>query len=137
MLKALCFPDLSTIDFNLTEEQRKWIIESMQKSPHELSEVWKQNSNLHQHYYNFFVYGHKPGNHQDKIVITNIVGLALGFTIESAVIEDHDGNQIILTAKLYTNHSDIAGSGEYNYEKIAFPFMRDLGKVCLDWSRIR
>ncbi len=137
LLKALYFPQISQLNLYISEEQRNWIIASMQKSPHELSEVWKNNTSLHQHYYNFFVYGHKPANHQDDIVITNIVGLALGFTIESAVIEDHDGNQIILTAKLYTNQSDVAGSGEYNYEKIAFPFMRDLGKACLEWSRIR
>ena len=132
---GVCYPQFSKFTLHLTKEQRTWIMESMRKSPAELHQKWKEDSKFHQHYYNFMFYGNKPEGHQEEIKITNIVGLAYGYTIESAVIEDQNGNFIVLSAKLYTNKNDIAGSGEYRYESISMPFMRDLGKVCLQWMQ--
>jgi Beta-lactamase enzyme family len=133
LMIALCLPTASEIKLNLSDEQRKWMMESMQLAPGQLHDTWKNDTRFHDHYYNFFVYGDKADTNYTELRITNIVGLAYGYTAESAMIEDDKGNTFFISAKLYTNNSDIAGSGEYPYAGVAMPFMRDLGLAVYHW----
>lgn len=133
LMIALCAPEQSSIKLNLTDEQRQWMQESMRLSPAQLHRIWKEDPRFHAHYYNFFIYGDKSEIEYPHLEITNIVGLAYGYTAETAMIKDNQGNTFFISAKLYTNNSDLAGSGEYPYTRVAMPFMRDLGLAVHQW----
>lgn len=58
------------------------------------------------------------------------IGLAYGFTTETACIENSQtGAAVIITATLYTNDNDILNDDCYEYDSVAFPFWEALGEV--------
>ena len=61
--------------------------------------------------------------------IYNIVGQAYGFTTDAAYFEDIKNNvSFFLSATIYTNEDEILNDDKYEYDTIAFPFMKALGQ---------
>ena len=59
----------------------------------------------------------------------NKIGQAYGFLIDNAYIEDPaHGVRFLLSAVLYVNADGVLNDDKYEYDSIAFPFLRDLGR---------
>jgi hypothetical protein len=70
--------------------------------------------------------------------IFNKVGLAYGFVTDVAYIVDYKENiEFMLSAVIYANKDDILNDGKYEYETIAFPFMKNLGKTFFEFEKNR
>jgi hypothetical protein len=70
--------------------------------------------------------------------IFNKVGLAYGFVTDIAYIVDYKENiEFMLSAVIYANKDDILNDGKYDYESIAFPFMKNLGKTFFEYEKNR
>jgi hypothetical protein len=67
-----------------------------------------------------------------SLSVTNIVGLSYGFATDISYVHDEKTNvEFFLSATIYTNKSNVLGSGNYEYNEIAFPFLKDLGNAVL------
>lgn len=70
--------------------------------------------------------------------IFNKVGLAYGFVTDVAYIVDYKSNiEFMLSAVIYANKDEILNDGKYDYETIAFPFMKQLGKIFYNYEKNR
>ena len=65
--------------------------------------------------------------------IFNKVGLAYGYIIESAYLDDRaNGVEFLLTATTMVNKNGIFGDGEY--DELGFSFLAELGRVIYDYE---
>lgn len=70
--------------------------------------------------------------------IFNKVGQAYGFLTDCAYIVDFGHNvEFMLSATLYCNEDGVLNDDLYDYERIGFPFLRQLGQILLDLERSR
>ena len=54
---------------------------------------------------------------------------------DHAYTVDFENNvEVLLSAVIHTNENEIYNDGEYEYETMAFPFMRNLGKVIYEFE---
>ena len=66
----------------------------------------------------------------ERLRVTNQVGLAYGFTVENAYVEDVEtGRSFFLAGTLYTNANGVLNDGVYEYDTLALPFWADLGEA--------
>jgi hypothetical protein len=70
-----------------------------------------------------------------NIRIYNKIGEAYGFLIDMAYIIDFEKEiEFVLGAVIYVNENEILNDGEYEYESVGYPFMRDLGQVFYEYE---
>jgi hypothetical protein len=70
------------------------------------------------------------------VAIYNKIGQAYGFTTDNAYIVDRDrGIEFFLSATIYTNENDRFNDDDYQYDEVALPFLRDLGRLVYDHER--
>jgi len=70
------------------------------------------------------------------VTIYNKIGQAYGFTTDNAYIVDRNrGIEFLLAATLYTNDNDRFNDDDYEYDSVAIPFLRDLGRLVYDHER--
>ena len=61
--------------------------------------------------------------------VFNKIGQAYGFLIDNAYIQDEtNGVEFLLSAVLYVNADGVLNDDIYEYDRIGFPFLRDLGR---------
>jgi hypothetical protein len=78
----------------------------------------------------FLMFGGSPAKVPRNIRIFNKVGDAYGFLTDCAYIVDFDNNiEFFLAATIYTNDNETFNDGEYEYQTIAYPFLRELGQA--------
>ena len=81
------------------------------------------------------MYGGEGNNLGEDIRIYNKVGEAYGFLIDIAYIVDFEQKiEFVLGAVIYVNENEILNDGQYEYEAIGYPFMRDLGRVFYEYE---
>ncbi|HKP31409.1 MAG TPA: hypothetical protein VJT83_01730, partial [Chitinophagaceae bacterium] len=57
-------------------------------------------------------------------------GDAYGFLIDVAYIVDFSKNiEFMLSAVIYCNSDGVMNDDQYDYEKVGFPFMKNLGRM--------
>jgi hypothetical protein len=138
MLRAVLFPEYTDekYRFTLTEDQRDFLYQYMSQLPAETSYPDYSGSEYYDAYSKFLMYGSEkqvtiPGN----IRIYNKIGLAYGYAIDNAYIIDLENNvEFLLSAVIHTNKNRIFNDGEYEYEEIAFPFLKNLGKLIYQYE---
>jgi hypothetical protein len=116
--------------WNITPEQRDFVMKYMSMYPRESK--LKRYANYEDYpdsYKKYFMYGFlKKERINDPIRIYNIVGLACGFTIDIAYIENQKNKDgYFLAAAMFTNENGKYYNGNTNYRKQAFPFFTKLG----------
>jgi len=73
-----------------------------------------------------------------NIRIFNKVGLAYGFVTDVAYVVDYKDNvEFMLSAVIYANKDGILNDGKYDYESVAFPFMKNLGNLFYHYEQTR
>ncbi len=133
VLKAILFPEFVEPKrrFNITEEDRKYVMKYMSQLPTETSSpAYQKDTALHDAYCKFLMFGDSRESIPSKIRIFNKVGDAYGYLIDNAYIVDFEtGIEFMLSAVINTNTDGIYNDGKYEYKTIGYPFMKELGQM--------
>lgn len=128
IMKQLLFPNSfkKSQRFNLSEESRGFIIQSMQNLPYELDYDRKE---YYDSYVKFFLFGDSKDPIPNHIKIYNKVGYAYGYLTDCAyIINQKTNKKYIITATIHVNENQIFNDNKYEYETIGIPFLAELGR---------
>ncbi len=138
VLRALLFPESVPANnrFDLTSEQRHFVLKYMSQMPTETSyPAYKNDTYYYDAYCKFFMYGESREKIPSSIQIFNKVGDAYGYLLDNAYIIDTEHNiEFMLTAVINTNTNEVYNDGLYEYQTIGYPFMQNLGKAIYDYE---
>ncbi|QBN17366.1 serine hydrolase [Flavobacterium nackdongense] len=127
-LKRLVFPEAFKVSqrFNLTKEQRDFVLFSMSNLPKNAGYDAKE---YYDGYCKFFMFGDTKENIPANIKIYNKVGDAYGTMIDCAYIVDTENKvEFMVSATLLANKDGIFNDDSYDYDAIGFPFLAELGR---------
>jgi hypothetical protein len=63
----------------------------------------------------------------------NVVGLSFGCAIDAAYLVDLDtGKEFVLTVGIYANEDEVINDAKYDYETLAYPLMKDIGRLIMN-----
>ncbi|MDX1904290.1 MAG: serine hydrolase [Thermonemataceae bacterium] len=131
ILISAMLPSSNKALFALTQKDYQFLWRYMGAYPREgsLSNYTPQNGYFDA-YKKYLLYGQNPNAAiLPNVRIFNIVGLAYGFTTDSAYIVDFENNiAFFLSATIYTNKNGILNDNSYEYASEAMPFMKILGE---------
>ena len=128
-LKRVLFPESVPFEqrFNLTESDYQFLYKYMSMVP-KASDYPKYDKP--DGYVKFFMFGGDAPSIPEHIKIYNKVGDAYGYLTDVAYITDTENKvEFILAATIHVNDNRIYNDGNYEYEKVGFPFFRDLGNL--------
>jgi hypothetical protein len=130
MLAAIVFPEQLPV-FDLTDEDYLFLLTAMSQLPGESRFPEYDPNEYYDSYCKFLLYGSQRDAHiPSHIRIFNKIGLAYGYTTDVAYVIDTENNiEFMLSATIHTNKNRIYNDGIYEYDSIAFPFMRNLGQL--------
>jgi hypothetical protein len=99
---------------------------------------FKTSDGYHDACRKYLMFGTENQNIDTNIRVFNKVGLAYGFATDIAYIVDYKEKiEFMLSAVIYANEDEILNDGKYEYETIAFPFMKQLGKTFYEYEKNR
>lgn len=136
-LKRIFFPEnfKEHERFKLSDKYRDFIIYSMQNLPKNAGYDPKE---YYDGYCKFFMYGDTKENIPDHIKIYNKVGDAYGTLTDCAYIVDTKNNiEFMLTATILVNKNQIFNDGIYEYDKVGFPFLAELGRQLYNLTKAK
>jgi hypothetical protein len=133
ILKAILFPAFTDPKrtFNISEEDRKFVMKYMSQRPGENKyPAYYKDKNYFDAYCKFLMYGDGKKPIPTNIRIFNKVGDAYGYLLDNAYIVDfNNGVEFMLSAVINTNIDGIYNDGKYEYQKLGYPFMKNLGRA--------
>jgi len=89
-------------------------------------------------YCKFLYYGADKTPAEPGLRIFNKVGDAYGFLLDAACIVDYTNNrELLVTAVIYCNSNGIFNDDHYDYNTIGLPFMKNLGRMLVDYERTK
>lgn len=125
--------DLGKGPLRLSDEHRRFLLDSMAEYPGDSSNPRYDRSKYPDDWGKFFLPGMQrvPGGR--GVTIHNKVGQAYGFTLDNACIVEAGpgGRTFFLAATIYTNADGVINDNVYEYDTVAFPFMARLGEAVL------
>jgi Beta-lactamase enzyme family len=127
-LKRIVFPEAFAVSqrFNLTKEQRDFVLFSMSNLPKNAGYDAKE---YYDGYCKFFMFGDTKENIPANIKIYNKVGDAYGTMIDCAYIVDTENKvEFMVSATLLVNKDGVFNDDQYDYDAIGFPFLAELGR---------
>ncbi len=139
IIMNIVFPQKTTPNnnFNLTEEDRMFVLKYMSQLPTE--SIFPPYSDEKESYWpaycKFLLLGSEKIEWPQNIRMFNKVGDAYGQMIDAAYIVDYEkGIEFFLSAAIYCNSDGILNDNNYDYDTIGFPFMKNLGQVIYDYE---
>lgn len=135
LLRGIIFPEsvAKSQRFELSEEDYNFIYKYMSMSPLESKSPRypdADSAGAWDSYCKFLMFGNNKKAMPKNIRIFNKVGDAYGFLIDNAYIVDFDKNiEFFLSAVIYCNSDEIFNDDKYDYEKVGFPFLANLGQL--------
>lgn len=137
ILMSLVFPDKVKPGqrFNITEEDRKFVLKYMSQYPTEsvYPPYAADTANYWPAYCKFLLFGAQKGGLPENIRIFNKVGDAYGHLADVAYVVDYKNQvEFFLSALIYCNSDGILNDDKYDYKTIGLPFMKNLGAVIYD-----
>ncbi len=137
LLLGLFFPnEFPEQSFNLSSQDYEFVYRYMSMYPSESEiKIYQDTSHYWDAYVKFLLFGSEKGELPENIRIFNKVGNAYGYVIDNAFIVDFDnGIEFVLSAVIHANENEIYNDGIYEYDEIAFPFMKKLGQKIYDYE---
>ncbi|KAB7529709.1 hypothetical protein F8C76_17430 [Flagellimonas olearia] len=128
LLKRVIFPEAFSKDqqFNLSEDQRAFLLEAMHTLPAKLGYDPEQ---YYDSYVKFFMFGDELDPIPDHIKIYNKVGYAYGTLTDCAYIQDTENNiDFMITATILVNSDGIFNDNAYEYDEVGIPFLAQLSR---------
>ncbi|MBT1705107.1 serine hydrolase [Fulvivirgaceae bacterium PWU20] len=138
MLQALLFPE--TVDekfrFDIYDEDRVFVLKYMSQLPTEtIFPSYGKDTTYHDAYCKFFMYGAGRSSIPDNIRIFNKIGDAYGYLVDNAYIVDFKNSvEFMLSAVINTDTDSIYNDGNYDYETLGYPFMKNIGQLIYNYE---
>ncbi|MDA0986181.1 MAG: serine hydrolase [Bacteroidetes bacterium] len=138
-LQRLFFPEVFSKEkqFNLTKDDYQFIYKYMSMFPQESKfPVFLVDSIYYPTSCKFIFYGSDKKIIPDSnIRIFNKIGGAYGFLLDNAYFVDFENKiEFIVSAVILCNEDEIFNDDKYDYEKVGYPFFKNLGKVLYDYE---
>jgi hypothetical protein len=140
MLLKVIFPEVYPANkrFNLTKDDYHFLLQYMSQMPTESTFPAYDTAEYYDAYCKFLLYGSEKGTVPKNIRIFNKVGDAYGFLTDIAYIVDFEKNiEFALSATIYVNADETFNDDKYEYVKVGWPFMKNLGKAIYDYELTR
>jgi hypothetical protein len=122
--------------FNLTKEDRQFLLKWMHTLPTESSYPTYDSTDYWPAYCKFMFMGSEKGqNLPPNIKIFNKVGDAYGFLLDiSYIIDTVNQVEFMVSAVIYCNSDGILNDSKYDYDKVGYPFYKNLGRLLYDYE---
>ncbi len=123
--------------FDITEEQRKYMIHNLGKYPAEYGLDFNPKE-FPATYKKYLFFGKDTNttymnDSLSRFRSFNMVGLSFGCAIDAAYIVDLDsGKEFVLTVGIYANEDEVINDAKYDYESLAYPLMKDIGRLIMN-----
>ncbi len=123
--------------FDITEEQRKYVIQNLGKYPSEFGLDYNPKE-FPATYKKYLFFGKDTNttymnDSLSRFRSFNMVGLSFGCAIDAAYIVDLDsGKEFVLTVGIYANEDEVINDAKYDYESLAYPLMKDIGRLIMN-----
>ncbi|SMD42626.1 Beta-lactamase enzyme family protein [Aquiflexum balticum DSM 16537] len=142
VVKRIVFPELFAPNerFNITEEDRKFILRYMSMLPGESDYPKYDLPDYYDSYSKFYKFGTDKNPIPAQFRIFNKTGNAYGHLLDGSYFVDFENDiEFFVTAVIYTNANETLNDDTYEYEEIAFPFFAELGEYLyqLELKRIK
>ena len=137
IMQSVIFPDqtASKQRFNLSNEDRKFLLQWMHTTPKESSYPTYDSSEYYPAYAKFIMLGSEKGPIPSNIKIFSKAGDAYGFLLDNTYIIDTDAKvEFMLSAVIYVNADGILNDNTYDYRTIGLPFMKNLGNTIYNYE---
>jgi hypothetical protein len=139
VLISLIFPDKvkASERFNISDKDRLYVLKCMSQYPTEsLYPPYAADTvNYWPAYGKFLLFGSNKGMLPANIRIFNKEGDAYGQMLDAAYVVDFKNKiEFFLSAVIYCNSDGILNDDRYDYDKVGFPFMKNLGKLLYDYE---
>ncbi len=137
LLLALFFPEqFEDGSFDLTRSDYDFIYKYMSIFPGESDlATYQDGSKYPDAWVKFLLFGAEEGEMPRHIRIFNKVGDAYGYLIDNAYIIDmENGIEFFLSAVIHVNSNQIYNDGNYEYDEVGFPFMKQLGRKIYNYE---
>lgn len=126
LLREVLFP---TGALKLRDEDRVYLRRAMTTLPRE-ARLSRWNPDDYPDTYVKYLLAGGEAELPDGITIYNKVGQAYGFTTDNAyIVDSRRGIGFFLAATIYTNANGRLNDDDYEYDAVAVPFLRDLGRA--------
>jgi hypothetical protein len=135
MLLALALPKEVEKNkrFQLSEDQRRWLLNAMSTLPSQYFIDTTQRKAYKDNHVKYLMGANDtiPTHWQ----VHNKVGLAHGFISDCTYLEDSQFEfRFFLSAVLYVNQDGVLNDGKYEYTTIGLPFLRRLGQLVYEYE---
>lgn len=140
ILQSILFPESVKPGqrFNLSENDYDFLRHWMSAFPKESDYPYYDSTQYWDAYCKFLMYGSAKGPLPAHIRIFNKVGDAYGFLTDISYVVDFENNiEYMLSASIACNSDGIFNDDAYDYDRIGYPFMKNLGKLIYDQERKR
>jgi hypothetical protein len=137
ILKSVLFFDQtpSSQRFNLTTEDRKFLLHYMHTLPNESQYPTYDTANYWPSYCKFLYTGSEKGPFPSNVKIFNKVGDAYGFLLDIAYVMDPEKKiEFMLSAVIYCNSDGIINDSMYDYDSVGYPFYKNLGQLIYNYE---
>ena len=137
ILKSVLFFDQTPPSqrFNLTSEDRKFLLHYMHTLPTESQYPTYDTANYWPSYCKFLYTGSEKGPFPSHLKIFNKVGDAYGFLLDIAYVMDPEKKiEFMLSAVIYCNSDGIINDSMYDYDSVGYPFYKNLGQLIYNYE---
>jgi len=137
ILKSVLFFDQTPPSqrFNLTTEDRKFLLHYMHTLPNESQYPTYDTANYWPGYCKFLYTGSEKGPFPSNIKIFNKVGDAYGFLLDIAYVMDPEKKmEFVVSAVIYCNSDGIINDSMYDYDSVGYPFYKNLGQLIYNYE---
>ncbi len=137
ILQSVLFPKsvLKKQQFYLNQDDYRFLYKYLSQYPSETNYPKYDSSVFYDSYVKFFFRGNVI---PDYLRIFNKVGWSYGFLTDvSYVVDFRHQIEYMLSAVIYVNSNEILNDGNYDYEKMGYPFFRKLGRVIYEYEKER
>ena len=140
MLIALTLPEAAPESrrFDLDEQDRAFLLDSMQMYPRESDWPAYPESEYPDGYVKYLIFGPSRERIDPAIRIYNKVGQSYGYLSDCAYIVNRErGIEFFLSAVIYSDRDGVMNDGKYDYEKVGLPFLGELGRLVYRYEEDR
>lgn len=139
LLKKIMLLDSSTNGLYISDKTLHFVRQQLSMYPKECKiNSFKPENGYYDACRKYLMFGTNNEVIDTNIRIFNKVGLAYGFVTDVAYVVDYKDNvEFMLSAVIYANKDGILNDGKYDYESVAFPFMKNLGNLFYHYEKTR
>ncbi|HYJ37414.1 MAG TPA: serine hydrolase [Chitinophagaceae bacterium] len=137
LLQSVIFPESvsSSKRFNLTRDDYKFLYQYLSEYPSESKWPHYDTSEYFNSYCKFFFFRAGKINPPPNIRSFSKPGWSYGFLTESAYIVDFKNKvEFMLSGVIYVNSDGVLNDDKYEYEKIGWPFFREVGNIMYQYE---